>query len=110
MRPLMGVVSGAFSACATEADIARWEAAGRDDILAWVAPIVLGDERVYDLWIDPETGDDVSQCPWLEQLPGADRYACGIHHLNPDHCRKYPCSREHADETGCPGYQDVSRP
>ena len=50
-------VSGAFSVCATEADIERWEAAGRDDILAWVEPIAVGDERVYDLWIDPETGD-----------------------------------------------------
>jgi uncharacterized OB-fold protein len=42
-------VSGAFSACATEADLERWEAAGRDDILAWVEPIAVGDERVYDL-------------------------------------------------------------
>jgi hypothetical protein len=31
-------VSGAFSACATEAAIERGEAAGRDDILAWVNP------------------------------------------------------------------------
>jgi len=54
-------VSGAFSACATEADIERWEAAGRDDILAWVEPIAVGTERVYDLWIDPKTGDGVNR-------------------------------------------------
>jgi hypothetical protein len=36
-------VSGAFSACATVADIARWEAAGRDDILAWVDRIEVGE-------------------------------------------------------------------
>jgi hypothetical protein len=28
----------------------------------------------------------------------------GIHDLKPDHCRKYPKSRRHADEIGCPGY------
>lgn len=97
-------VSGAFSACATDADVARWKAAGRDDILAWVDPIAVGDAFVYDIWIDPETEDDVSQCPWLEQEPGTDRYVCGIHGLKPDHCREYPKTRRHADETGCPGY------
>jgi Fe-S-cluster containining protein len=97
-------VSGAFSACATVADIARWEAAGREDILAWVDRIEVGDACVYDLWIDPETGEDVSQCPWLEQVPGTDRYVCRIHDLKPDHCRKYPTSRRHSEETGCPGF------
>ena len=98
-------LADAFSTCATEADISRWEAAGRDDILAWVDPIALGDVFVYDLWIDPETGDDVSQCPWLEQVPDTDRYVCGIHELKPDHCRHYPRSREHAARTGCPGFE-----
>jgi len=95
-------VSGAFSTCATRADIERWETAGRDDILAWVGMIVLGDSVVYDLWVDPETGDDVSQCPWLGKVHGQDRYFCRIHDLKPDHCRAYPKSRRHADETGCP--------
>ncbi len=101
-------VSGAFSACATVADIERWEAAGRDDILAWVEPMEIGDEFVYDLWIDPETGDDVSRCPWLEKAPGTNLYVCRIHDLKPDHCRAYPTSRRHADETGCPGYRDIA--
>ena len=97
-------LTDAFSACATKADIERWEAAGRNDILAWVAPIPVGDALVYDLWIDPETGDDVSRCPWLEKAASSDRHTCRIHALKPDHCRNYPQSRQHADETGCPGY------
>lgn len=68
-------------------------------------PELEGIRLVYDLWIDPETGDDVSQCPWLEHVPGTDRYVCRIHDLKPDHCRKYPTSRRHADETGCPGFE-----
>jgi Fe-S-cluster containining protein len=99
-------VSGAFSACATDADMKRWEAAGRDDILAWVDPIAVGDERVYDIWINPKTGEDVQRCPWLRKIRGTERYVCRIHDLKPDHCRKYPKSRRHADETGCPGYQE----
>jgi Fe-S-cluster containining protein len=101
-------VSGAFAACATEADIERWEAAGRDDILEWVEPIAVGNERVYDIWVNPKTGDDVSRCPWLRKVPGKERYLCRIHDLKPDHCGRYPQSRKHADETGCPGYRPPS--
>ena len=95
----------AVATCATEADVRRWEAAGRDDILAWVDPIAIGDERAYDIWVNPRTGEDVSRCPWLRKVPGKDRYLCRIHDLKPDHCRRYPRSRKHAEEIGCPGYR-----
>jgi len=94
----------AFATCATEADVARWAAAGREDILAWVEVVAIGDGRVYDLWINPKTGEDVERCPWLRKIRGTERYMCRIHDLKPDHCRRYPQSREHAAETGCPGY------
>ena len=81
----------------------RWKAAGRDDILAWVDPIAVGDERVYDIWVNPKTRDDVDRCPWLRKIRGSDRYICRIHDLKPEHCRKYPKSRKHAEETGCRG-------
>jgi len=94
----------AFTTCATEADVQRWEAAGRDDILAWVDPIVLGDECVYDIWVSPRTGEDTRRCPWLRKVRGVDRYICRIHDVKPDLCRNYPKSRTHATETGCPGF------
>jgi Fe-S-cluster containining protein len=99
-------LTGAFQACASEADVRRWEEAGRDDILNWVDPIAVGDTCVYDIWVNPRTGDDVARCPWLRKVRGADKYTCRIHDLKPDHCRRYPLSRKHAEETGCRGFSD----
>ena len=96
----------AFSTCATEADIRLWEDNGREDILAWVDPIAIGDQFIYDIWIDPETADDVTECPWLKKLPGQKKFICLIHDVKPTHCREYPHSREHAEKTGCPGFED----
>jgi Fe-S-cluster containining protein len=94
----------AFSTCATEGDIAMWQNEGRDDILEWVAPIQLGNQFVYDIWISPVTGEDVQRCPWLSKLRNHDKYICRIHDLKPEHCRNYPRSRKHAKETGCKGF------
>jgi Fe-S-cluster containining protein len=95
----------AFSTCATDEDIAMWQNAGRKDILEWVDPIQVGTHFVYDIWINPVTGDDVKRCPWLRKLPNQDKYICRIHDLKPEHCRNYPRSRKHALKTGCKGFE-----
>lgn len=96
----------AFETCATEEDVLFWEKEGREDILAWVDPIPLGDEQfIYDIWISPTTGDDVPRCPWLRKRPKKDKYICRIHDVKPQHCREYPRSRKHAEETGCKGFE-----
>jgi Fe-S-cluster containining protein len=92
----------AFAACATEADVSRWEEARRDDILEWVDRVAVGDSCVHDIWINPATGEDVSRCPWLRKVRGADRFICRIHDVKPDRCRRYPLSRKHAERTGSP--------
>lgn len=46
-------LNDAFTTCATESDVQRWMTAGREDILAWVDPIAVGDECVYDIWVNP---------------------------------------------------------
>lgn len=98
-------LSGAIDVCATEKDIRRWEKNDRADILAWVDVISLGEgHQVYDIWISPLTGEDVSRCPWLRKLPGKNKYS-RIQDMKPSHCREYPLSREHAAETGCPGFE-----
>ena len=94
----------AFSTCASENDILRWDEEGRFDILEWVDPVDFGDHCEFDIWINPRTGDDVSRCPWLRKARGEDRNTCRIHDLKPDLCRNYPLSRQHAEETGCPGF------
>ena len=100
-------LTGAFEACASEDDILLWEAHGREDILEWVDVIPLGeDHRVYDIWVNPRTGEDVTRCPWLRKLPRQNKYICRIHEVKPEHCLEYPLSRDHAERTGCPGFDD----
>jgi hypothetical protein len=97
----------AFSTSVTEDDIRMWEQEGRDDILEWVDLIhVGGDQYVYDIWINPDTGDDVKRCHWLRKLPNQDRYTCRIHDVQPYHCRKYPKSKKHSKKTGCRGLDE----
>ena len=98
-------LSGAFITCADESDIEQWEKMGRSDILEWVTYLPLGENSfVYDVWIDPKTGDDVHRCPWLRKLPKKDMYVCRIHDVKPRHCRTYPKSQEHAEDTDCKGF------
>lgn len=79
---------------------------GRYDILEWVNSIYLGEDHyIHDIWISPKTGDDVERCPWLRKLPKQDKYICRIHDVKPEHCRNYPKSREHAEKTGCRGFE-----
>ena len=67
----------AFCTCAIEEDVRQWEEHGREDVLAWVDPVSVGDEILaYDIWINPATGDDVARCPWLRKLPGKNKYTC----------------------------------
>ena len=101
-------LSGAINVCATEEDIQLWEDNDRDDILDWVDAIHLSEDQViYDIWVSPRTGDDVQRCPWLRKLPKQDKYICRIQDMKPEHCRNYPLSREHADTTGCPGFDEL---
>ena len=100
-------LSGAFSTSVPEEDIRLWEAEGREDILEWVVPIPIGDgQMTYDIWFSPTTGEEVSRCPWLRKLPNKDKYICRIHDVKPTHCRNYPHSREHAEKTGCVGFEE----
>ena len=97
----------AFSTVATDQDIEMWEREGRYDILEWVDPIYLDDKDcIYDIWINPITGDAVKRCPWLKKLPDQEKYICRIHDVKPKHCRAYPKSRKHALNTGCRGFSD----
>ena len=95
----------AFSTCAHNDDIVRWEKEDRYDILEWVAFIPMGpDHLIADLWLNPSTGEDASRCPWLRKLPRKNKYVCLIHDVKPMHCREYPKSRKHAEKTGCKGF------
>ena len=86
-------------------DIELWRKEKRHDILAWV--VVTETDNPYDRyhgWISPITGEHVERCPWLRKLPDQNKYICRIQDVKPKHCREYPTSRKHAEDTGCKGF------
>ncbi len=96
----------AYRGCVSDADLQRWRAAGRDDILARVESLDLGRGNVLHMaWIDPASGEEVDRCPWLSELPQGG-FGCTIEAVKPDHCRAYPEHRGHAEATGCPAPWD----
>jgi len=89
-----------------EADVRRWKELGRDDILKWIVKIeVRGEVLDYDIWRDPNTGEDIDGCPWLNRDAESGRYFCAIHDVKPSVCREYPDSMERAFEDGCKAYE-----
>ena len=70
---------GGLSASAD--DINRWEI-HRPDLL----PYVEGSR----IWIDPESGQYFSRCPWLRQSPASEKTYCDIYEDRPDDCRYFP--------------------
>jgi Fe-S-cluster containining protein len=97
----------AYRGCVSDADLERWRAAGRNDLLARIETLDLGPgNRLHLAWMDPTTKEEVDRCPWL--LVGADGHACAIEALKPDHCRNFPEHRRHAESVGCPGYDNLS--
>lgn len=99
-----------FDAYSTSVDIDeinRWRAEERWDILQWVEIFDFAGEAAFgDLWINPNTGEEVNRCPWLRKLPKQEKYKCRIHDTKPAHCRNYPKSKKHALTTGCQGFGD----
>lgn len=100
-------LSDAFQTTVDTEDITRWRSEGRWDILQWVEIYDFAGEEVFgDIWISPNTGDDVNRCPWLRKLPRQEKYKCRIQNTKPTHCRNYPKSKKHALTTGCKGFGD----
>jgi len=92
----------AFCTTVNIEDINRWKDEDRWDILRWINIFEFdGEEGFGDLWISPNTGEEVNRCPWLRKLPLKDTYKCRIHEIKPSHCRNYPKSKKHALTTGC---------
>lgn len=100
-------IHGAFSEVAEE-DIVLWTERGRTDILEWVRFRPIGNEDyAYEVWIDPQTKEEVEQCPWLEKLSHNGEYRCQIHDVKPSICRYFPASKRHAKEMGCLGLEEA---
>lgn len=72
---------GGLSASASE--IEYWEI-HRPDIYRYVSD--------GNIWMNPETGEQLARCPWLKKLPDQNKYTCDIYFDRPDDCKYYPVS------------------
>jgi Fe-S-cluster containining protein len=81
----------------SEADLLRWAATFRDDILRCVS--------AREAFIRPLMEDEGPRCPFLRWLPRGDvyTYVCRIHDTKPQACARFPTTREDAARVGCPG-------
>jgi Fe-S-cluster containining protein len=40
--------------------------------------------------MDPNTGEQLTICPWLKKLPNQNKYSCDIYDVRPEDCKLYP--------------------
>ncbi len=65
-----------------------------------------------DIWINPNTGAKIEQCPWLRKSPNQEKYFCDIYNDRPNDCKYYPVTIEQmiADECEMLEPKDLEKP
>ena len=51
--------------------------------------------------MNPDTGEQLSRCPWLQKLPDQDKYSCQIYNDRPDECKHYPVNIDQMVKDDC---------
>ncbi|MBL4680049.1 MAG: YkgJ family cysteine cluster protein [Pseudomonadales bacterium] len=55
-----------------------------------------------EIWIDPDTKQPLTLCPFLETLPGTPlKYGCKIYLDRPEDCRHYPVTIDQMIKDDC---------
>lgn len=54
-----------------------------------------------NIWINPESGKQLTLCPWLRKAPNQQKYTCDIYHDRPDDCKYYPVTIEQMVKDDC---------
>ena len=74
-----------------------------DEIQSWdiFKPDLYRYVRNGEIWMHPETGEQLSVCPWLEKLPNEEKYGCKIYYDRPNDCRYYPVTIEQMRSDDC---------
>ncbi len=64
------------------------------------------------IWMDPDSGEQLTRCPWLRQLPNQAKYICDIYEDRPDDCKYYPVTIEQMVKDECEMLEahDLTRP
>ena len=62
--------------------------------------------------MNPETGEQLTLCPWLNKIPNQDKYTCDIYFDRPDDCKFYPVNIADMVNDGCEMLeaQDLANP
>lgn len=92
---------GGLTASAEE--IESWELF-RPDIRKYVAD--------GNIWMSPESGEQLILCPWLRKAPNQKKYTCDIYYDRPDDCKHYPVTIQQmiADDCEMIEVQDLNNP
>jgi len=53
------------------------------------------------IWMDPDTGKQLTLCPWLRKLPDQTRFTCDIYFDRPDDCKYYPVTIDQMVKDEC---------
>ena len=88
---------------ASPSEIEYWEIR-RPDIYRYVSDGLI--------WMNPETGEQLTLCPWLNKIPNQDKYTCDIYFDRPDDCKFYPVNIADMVNDGCEMLeaQDLANP
>ena len=102
------VLTGGYNFTVDEEQIEIWEEYV-PQVLDWLVP--LAGDGLYDGWISPATGEEVTRCPWL-RMRQHERFKikgayCLIHEYKSPVCVGYPHTIAHAIRTGCPGFDHL---
>ncbi|OUS13345.1 zinc/iron-chelating domain-containing protein [Gammaproteobacteria bacterium 53_120_T64] len=54
-----------------------------------------------EIWMNPDDGRQLALCPWLNKVPGEEKYLCGIYYDRPDDCKHYPVTIEQMMDDEC---------
>ncbi|MDP5133895.1 MAG: YkgJ family cysteine cluster protein [Paraglaciecola sp.] len=66
---------------ATDDEIAMWQLF-RPDVAEYV--------KAGLIWMNPQSGKQLSLCPFLRKVPEQNIYTCDIYYDRPDDCKFYP--------------------
>ncbi|MGI9315760.1 MAG: YkgJ family cysteine cluster protein [bacterium] len=77
---------------ASQYEIENWEIL-RPDIHRYVS--------AGNIWMNPDTGQQLKLCPWLRKLPNQNKYMCDIYYDRPDDCKHYPVTIDQMVKDAC---------
>ena len=77
--------------------------ASEDEIKHWdiFTPDIYNYVSDGKIWISPETGKQLTLCPWLKKLPNENKYTCDIYYDRPDDCKYFPVTIEQMTNVEC---------